>query len=733
MKNKPQRKNSFRKRIWAGATLILIFMVVEGGITLFLSTQTQHTLDPVRVQHVSETNALKVKVQKLKDLLEEYATTGEDFTLEEMGKIKNEIYALIKNLKNTSADAEATYDDIQQLVDLYFKEGKNLGRLIFTEQLMDPEVAKVVRDTYVTLAAKIDGEIANEHEHLLDVFNEANANFSRSVKIIFFMTIMITVVALLYVPYLIRKITRPIIQLSDATRTLGKGNLNFEVDITSNDEFQDLGESFNFMVKNLREKTTHLENTRVELKYAMEAAESANRAKSSFLASMSHEIRTPMNAILGYAQILERDQNLEPKEQKAVHAIQRGGEHLLSLINDILDISKIEAGKMELKCSDFDLLGLIQDLSTMFRLRCEQKGLTWNVDVFDNDGACIVFGDDGKLRQVLINLLGNSVKFTDTGDIFLIVASRGNDRFYFEVRDSGIGINSAEKKVIFDPFHQEEAGFKKGGTGLGLAISRKQVELMGGDLQLASRPGEGAQFYFEIQLPESKVRLTKNQLPSARVSKISEGFQVNALVVDDDLMSRQVMETFLLDVGASVRTVEDGFQALEAVHSSPPDIIFMDFQMPGMDGIQTMKKLYQEFGRTLFKIVIVSASAFQHEMDSSFQAGCHGFITKPVRVEEVYNKLADLLGVKFDLKAEEQVDSSSSTMLSQPSFQLSRETYMKLKEAAQFGQMTDLESIVSELEIKKPESKSMTGLIREYMDRFDMDGLLIELERIDHD
>ncbi|MBC8235973.1 carboxypeptidase regulatory-like domain-containing protein, partial [bacterium] len=351
----------------------------------------------------------------------------------------------------------------------------------------------------------------------------------------------------------------------------------------------------------LQAQNIQLQEAKESAEVAREEAETANQAKSIFLANMSHEIRTPMNAVLGYAQILQRTPDLQSEVRSAVETIENSGNHLLALINDVLDISKIEAGRLQLQDTDFDLNALIDGVSAMFQMRCEREGLTWRVEGIDEDRSfgfaqdmVLVHGDEGKLRQVLINLLGNAVKFTESGEVTLNVASEADSpllqgegpgvRYRFEVRDTGVGIPPEAQEKIFEPFQQSEEGAKKGGTGLGLAISKKQIELMGGELSLESEVGVGSSFFFTLPLSPSPPRATATDDTTSDVidqssqyigvTRLAEGYNIKALIADDTKVNRDVLSRMLTDIGVEVMEAENGQQAVEMFRENQPNIVF---------------------------------------------------------------------------------------------------------------------------------------------------------------
>ena len=471
-----------------------------------------------------------------------------------------------------------------------------------------------------------------------------------------------------------------------------------------------------------------LEEKTIELERAKDAAEAANRAKSTFLANMSHEIRTPMNAILGYAQILGRDASLQSHQREAIDTIEKSGDGLLALINDVLDLSKIEAGRMELQEADFSLNALIDSLDAMFTHRCEQKGLEWKVE-WNVALNLRVHGDEGKLRPVLINLLGNAVKFTDTGEVVLrIVKIRPNppgERYRFEIIDTGVGISAEDRAKIFDPFYQGEQRVKTEGTGLGLTISQRQIQLMGGQLHLESEPGTGSRFFFTLPLPPAISKTVTDSSRWKNVISLADGVTVKALIADDTKVNRDVLSRLLCELGAEVIEAENGQVAIEMIRQHSPDILFMDIWMPVMDGLQAVQRILEEFDKAELKLVAISASTLEHEQQIYLDAGYDDFISKPFRFERICECLATFLNVEF-LTA----DATKTLSTKAPQIALPTDLLEQMKAAAEGYRVTEIRTHLDSIETLGEDEQRFAEQIRQLILSYDMDAIVEILDKI---
>jgi PAS domain S-box-containing protein len=394
-----------------------------------------------------------------------------------------------------------------------------------------------------------------------------------------------------------------------------------------------------------------------ELREAMFAAESANRAKSEFLANMSHELRTPLNAILGYVQILNKNAVSKEKQQEGLDIIYQSGEHLLTLINDILDFSKIEAQRMELNPAPFHLPKLLKSVSDVIETRASQKNLHFHYEQL-TDLPNGVLGDEMRLRQVLLNILSNAVKYTNSGGIVFKTGMNEN-RVRFQIEDTGIGIAPADIAKLFKPFSQVgQRRLYVEGTGLGLAISKQLVDKMGGSLQVKSQPEEGSTFWFEISLPE--VEDFVSEVPIAHLNITGyQGERRRIMIVDDRVENRTLINNVLETLDFTLLEAVSGQDCLDRIVEFEPDLVFMDLRMPGIGGNETIRRIRRMNLALQPVIIAISASAFDHNKEESLRAGADAFLAKPFRIDHLLNLVARYLRLEWIVDETKEPDKQS--------------------------------------------------------------------------
>ncbi|MGD1717668.1 ATP-binding protein [Dapis sp. BLCC M172] len=537
--------------------------------------------------------------------------------------------------------------------------------------------------------------------------------------------VMAIIIAILFGQFklILLPVIHSIEKLQQGATNIGQGDLTYRLNIRTGDEIEQLALKFNYMA-------TKLDSSYQQLEREKEKAEVANKAKSEFLSNMSHELRTPLNGILGYAQILSRTKAFSGKGQHGVRIIHQCGSHLLTLINDILDLSKIEARKLELAPQAQHFPSMLESVFEICRIRAEQKGIEFIYQPEPNlpEGISV---DEKRLRQVLINLVGNAIKFTDQGSVTLKVSMLEQQpdpnlrRIQFQIEDTGVGIAPEQLKKLFQTFQQVgDRDRRAEGTGLGLAISQKIVQLMGGQIKVTSQLGVGSNFYFEVDLPLASYWVQQRTSSEGQTIIGYEGKRLHLLVIDDHWENRGVLVNLLEPLGFEVSEAEDGRQGIEQMEALPPDLVITDLVMPVMDGFEMLKRVRHSETLKHHKIIVSSASVAQLDRQMAIDCGGDAFLNKPVDAKELFAILAKQLDLEWRYELSEDAtdaqspSNSANTDDSQNIVLPPPEVLQSFFKLAQQGKVTKLRKNLESLTESDESYRNFTTLILTLTEQF---------------
>jgi signal transduction histidine kinase/ActR/RegA family two-component response regulator len=618
-----------------------------------------HTMDQLEKQKMPVLELIQ-SITKLRNLQFDYLVSQENRTLTQWYIVYNQSL-----IQTSSLVADDDFSKIRiERINRAFKSLKILFESAIEVPNTSEQNASKMRDKFTFSYNLLNQQSLNAFDELSQmeiIIKENEQDVREYIELITLITfIIIPIITILSLLILFYRFNRGFHNLQCGTRILGSGDLTYRISIKGNDEFVNLSNSFNSMAEDLQKVLI----SRDFLNEAKTKAETANHSKSIFLANMSHELRTPLNAILGFSQLLINSPGFTPSQLSHIEIINRSGDHLLTIINDILDMAKIEAGKMTINNHPFNLHLLITGVFDLFSLQAAEHDISYTLDM-PSTTPRYINSDEKKIRHILINLISNAIKFTQEGKIQVRVRTITNERkkagdssdnmnlpmLSIEVIDTGIGLAPETLNTIFEPFEQVTNGRNSsGGTGLGLAISRKYSDILKGTLT-ATSPGVknlGSTFTLVIPyIPELHENSTE-QIESINGVIIADNAEDSRiLIVDDREENRELLASFHYTLGLRVRQVTSGEEAIECFRKWHPHLIWMDILMPGLRGDETMKLIRKEAGNMQPIIIAVTAGAFEEQISHFLNQGFNGYLQKPYTKQEVITLLKETLHITF--------------------------------------------------------------------------------------